>query len=1030
MKSILSYAVAVVASILLLTTIDAYSQNPVGGGRIISGIVTDENNEPLPGAGVMTPDGKKGTITDIDGKYSITLSESDAVLSFSFLSYATQDIVIGKRTKLDVQLLPDKNNVLNDVVVIGYGTTKKSDLTGSVATVKMKDIEESPALSVDQALQGRIAGVDIMSTDGTPGASTSIRIRGTRSIRASNEPLVVVDGVMDAVSDLSEIASSDIKSISVLKDASSTAIYGSRGANGVILVTTKQGATAKPSVSANVKFGVSALARKLDLMDKDEFIRYRNDYAYMEAYRKYLGGGGNMPSSPKENPDDYKNDTDWLDAITRLAYYQSYSVSVSGKSKNSSYYGAMSYVDEEGIVRGSGISRINARFNLTHHFAKWLTVALKLSASYRMQDVNRATISGSSYGSGALYLSPLIGIYDDTNPLYETASQFITPVSNIEYQEYNRNTFVNSDVLEFTLRPVKGLTIKSQNSINTSQRHDYRFWPSTIPGRRKEEGADAYRYEGDAMRISTENTVAYKGRLGRNHSIDALVGYSASTYRTNNMSVRADGLVSDHIKWNNLNAIGSKDGYTVAGQTRFTVRQSVFGRVNYNYKNKYYITATARADGSSNFADNRKWGFFPSAAFKWNIKGESFMKSLRNITDLSLRLSAGRTGNDALEPYKSLAAYSPTTSGYPFEGSQGAGFYPVRVANPDLTWETTDLYNVALDAAFFRNRLMVTLEGYYAKTTDLLMTLSTIASTGYTNRYDNLGSTSNLGAELTVESRNFERAKFGWTTVLTMSHNTQMVHDIGKESFVSAVEGKGGYMMYGYKAGYPLNSLWGFQYAGVWKSPEEWERNNITRTYISEVNGNNTAPGRPRFKDQDGDGAMTQNDLVYLGQADPYLYGGLQNSFDIGNFKLSIYFNYSLGGSIYNYQEQWMSGSYRTNQYRKMVKGWHPVRNPDSDLPSAGAYDRLLPCDLIVYDASFVRLKEVTASYTFDLRKKVKWMRSITVGVTGDNLWLWSKYPGFDPDVSTQDDESSLRRVDIDSYPKSRKVVLNLNIRF
>ena len=339
MKSILSYAVAVVASILLLTTIDAYSQNPVGEGRIISGIVTDENNDPLPGAGVMTPDGKKGTITDIDGKYSISLSESDAVLSFSFLSYATQDIVIGKRTKVDVQLQPDKNNVLNDVVVIGYGTAKKADLTGSVATVKMKDIEESPALSVDQALQGRIAGVDIMSTDGTPGASTSIRIRGSRSITASNEPLIVVDGVMDAVSDLADIASSDIQSISVLKDASSTAIYGSRGANGVIMVTTKQGATAKPSVRANVKFGVSQLARKLDLMNKEEFLQYRNDYRYMETYT-----GGGKPSAPTYDASDYEMDTDWLDEITRIAYYQSYSVSVSGKSKKNSYYGAMSYV--------------------------------------------------------------------------------------------------------------------------------------------------------------------------------------------------------------------------------------------------------------------------------------------------------------------------------------------------------------------------------------------------------------------------------------------------------------------------------------------------------------------------------------------------------------------------------------------------------------------------------------------------------------------------------------------------------------
>lgn len=1023
MRLLYTYFIIAISVCLLAFTSEVNAQQ--SGGRAITGIVTDENNDPLPGAGVTTPDGKRGTVTDINGKYSIDLQEGDAVLSFSFLSYATQDIVIGKRNKIDVQLLPDKNNVLNDVVVIGYGTAKKADLTGSVATVKIQDIQENPSLSVDHALQGRIAGVDIMSTDGTPGASTSIRIRGSRSIKASNEPLIVVDGVMDAVNDLADIASSDIQSISVLKDASSTAIYGSRGANGVILVTTKQGATAKPSVTANVKFGISQLARDLDLMNKDEFLRYRNDYIYINDYID-----GKAPSAPRYDPADYTTDTDWLDEITRLAYYQSYSVSVSGKAKGSNYYGAMSYVDEQGIVEGSGVSRINARLNLSKSFTDWLSVALKLSASYRMQDLNKATISGSSYGSGALYLSPLIETDATTNPLYETAASFVTPVSNIKYQEHKRNTLSQNDVIEFTLKPIKGLVIKSQNSLFLTQRHDYRFWPSTIPGRLEEEGADAYRYEGDNTVLSTENTITYKSRVARHHTIDALLGYSASRTRNNYLSVRADGLVSDDIKWNNMNAIGSKENYTVTGSTRKVVRQSVFGRLNYGYRSKYYLTVTMRADGCSNFAANNKWGFFPSAAFKWNIKGENFMKKAGWINDLALRLSAGRSGNDALDPYKSLAAYSTTTSGYPFDGSQGVNFYPVRVANPDLTWETTDLYNAAVDMAFLKNRLMVTLEGYYAKTTDLLMTLTTISSTGYTSRYGNLGSTSNLGAELTIESRNIERRKFGWSTVLTMSHNSQMVRDIGKESFQATVEGKSGYMMYGYKAGYPLNALWGFQYAGVWHSAAEWQRNQITKTYLTEANGAATSVGKPKYVDQDGDGVMTQNDLIYMGQADPYLYGGLQNSFNIGDFKLSVYLNYSLGGKIYNYQEQWMSGSYRTNQYRKMADAWHPVRNPESDIPRAGAYDRMLPSDLIIYDASFLRLKEVTASYTFDVKKHLKWIRRITLSVTGDNLWVWTKYPGFDPDVSTQGEDVVARRVDIDAYPKARKIIFTLGLKF
>ena len=1028
MKLRMSFASAAFVVLMLLPAMLSYAQTSTGGVRTVAGVVTDENNEPLAGAGVMTPDGKRGTISDVDGKYSISLAETDGVLSFSFLGYATQDIAVGKRTKVDVQLQPDKDNVLNETVVIGYGTTKKADLTGSVATVRMKDLEDTPAISIDQALQGRIAGVDVMSTDGAPGSTTSIRIRGTRSIQASNEPLIVVDGVMDAVSDLSDIASSDIQSISILKDASSTAIYGSRGANGVILVTTKQGVTAKPNVSVTAKFGVSQIARKLDLMNAEEFLRFRNDYYFVESYIKSLNGEGAL-EDPRYDPSAFTTNTDWQDAISRMAFYQSYSVSVSGKTKKNNYYGALSYIDEQGIIRGSGVQRINARLNINHNFTKWLTVGLKISASYRMQDLNKAAISGSST-SAALYLAPTLDLYATTNPLHDTGNQLVTPVSNIDYQDYKRNTLSQTDVLEFTLKPVKGLTIKSQNSVYMMQRHDYRFWPSNIPGRFKEEGADAYRYEGDDMRLSTENTVTYKAKFNKHHNFDALVGYSTSRFRRNTLSVRADGMISDDIKWNNMNAINSKDNYTVEGSTRFVMRQSVFARVNYSYRNRYYLTATARYDGCSNFADNQKWGFFPSVAFKWNIRNENFMKNARWLNDLSLRLSAGRTGNDALEPYKSLAAYSTSTSGYVFGGSQGATFYPVRVANPDLTWEKTDLYNVALDASFLKNRLMVTVEGYYSNTRDLLMTLKTISTTGYTSRYDNLGSTYNLGAEMTIESRNIERPKFGWTTVLTLSHNTQRVVEIGNESYVPMVTGEGGYMMYGYKAGYPLNALWGFQYAGVWHSPEEYLRNEKAKTYISGANGTNTCIGKPKYVDQDGDGAMTQNDLIYMGQADPYLYGGLQNTFNIGNFNLSFYFNYSLGGKIYNYMEQWMAGSSRTNQYRRMLDGWHPVRNPEGDLPRAGAFARMLPSDLMLYDASFLRLKEVSLSYTFDLKKHVKWMKSITVGLTGDNLWLLTGYTGYDPDVSTNSSDSALRRVDIDAYPKARKVILNLNIRF
>lgn len=330
-------------------------------------------------------------------------------------------------------------------------------------------------------------------------------------------------------------------------------------------------------------------------------------------------------------------------------------------------------------------------------------------------------------------------------------------------------------------------------------------------------------------------------------------------------------------------------------------------RLNYNYKSRYYFTFTGRYDGSSNFAENNKWGFFPSAAVKWNAKNENFLKQVRWLDELSLRLSAGRTGNDAIATYRSLEAYGTTTNGYLFGGTQSASFFPSRVANPNLTWEKTTLYNAGLDFSAFDGRLNITVDGYYSTTRDLLLSLQTIHTTGYTSRFTNLGKTSNRGVEVSVESRNIVKPKFGWTTSFTLSHNKQMVDDIGHEEYVSCLESGGNtnYMMYGYKTGYPLNALWGFQYAGVWKTTDQFERNRFTKSYISSSTGSDAQLmlGYPKYVDQNRDGILSEEDLIYLGNSDPVLYGGLQNTFNIGGLRIGFYFSYSLGGKIYNYSE-------------------------------------------------------------------------------------------------------------------------------
>lgn len=995
----------------------------------VSGKVLDEKGESLIGAGVVVKGGTAGGVTDLDGNYVIDAGR-DAVLIFSYIGYSSQEIKVGGRQKIDVNLVPDMSLVLNDVVVIGYGTAKKQDLTGSVATVNMSEIADMPVTSIDQALQGHVAGMDVMSVSGDPSSSTSIRIRGTRSIEASNEPLIVVDGVMDAVSDIGDINPDDIASISVLKDASSTAIYGSRGANGVIMITTRKGVTDKPVVRARATFGVSWIAKKLDVMNAEEFLRYRNDYYYFQ-------NGQKAEYSAMRDIDKYPNDTDWIGAITRVAPYQNYQVTASGGAKGTNYYASLAFHDNEGIIMDSGEKRVTGRFNCSRDFYKWLSVGTKISATYRRQNMNKAAIGGKNTSNGAMYLSPVIGLLDDHNPMVDDGALINTPYASIKYEDYYKTVLNSTASLEATAKPLSWLTVKSLNTVYASHGHTYHFWPNTLPKRRPAEGADAYKYESEDIRLSSENTVTAKKRFARKHVVDGMLGFSANRQIFSSTSVKADGLIQDELKWNNLNGIGSKENYSIGSSYYSILRESVFGRFNYSYASRYYITATMRADGSSNFAENQKWGFFPSAALKWNLKNEAWLKKTSWLSELSVRASAGRSGNDAVAAYRSLQAYGSTTDSYIFNGAQGVSYYPSRLENPDLTWEKTDQYTLALEASFLKNRISVNVEGYYSTTKDLLLSVQTIASTGYTTRLQNLGRTSNRGIELAIQTRNIETKNFGWTTNFTISRNRQIVEELGSEEYISKISAPiSSLMMYGYKVGYPLNAIWGLENGGCFHNQAEIDANNDPESpdyhkYVCA--GSVSKVGFQRVIDQNRDGSIGMDDVVYLGQADPDFYGGLQNTFNIGKFKIGIFFVYSVGGCLYNYSELYMAGSSATNQYRYMLGSWHPIRNPESDIPRAGSAKAMLPASNYVHDASYLRLKDLSVQYTFDLGGKARNSRrgtQLTLGVSGTNLWLLSEYNGFDPDVSSSNEDSTLRRVDMNSYPSSKKVVMNISLKF
>lgn len=1010
-----------------------YAQSPQKTNLItLTGQVLDEQKEPLIGATVKIDGEGKGTITDIEGRYKLDVSPT-ANLIFSYIGYEPQKVFVNSRTHINVTLKYNQEHMLAETVVIGYGSVKKEDLTGSVVNVKMADIQDVPVLSVDHALQGRIAGADIMATSGEPGASTSIRIRGTRSITASNEPLIVVDGVMDGVSDLSDINPADIEAISVLKDASSTAIYGSRGSNGVIIITTKSGKSGKPNISFKSELGFSQLPRHLDLMNATEFAQFRNDYAYFATSDGYGEIGETSPQSkfPYPNPWEKGKGTNWVDEITRTAIYQSYNLSLSGGSKNSTYFASFGFNDEQGIIKESGVKRYTGRLNLTHQLFSWMKLGAGISYTNRDINPNLVTIGGTNWWNAAIYLSPLLKAYDNFNDLWYSGQKFNSPQATLKGTERNEKRDYLNTSISMEIEPIKDLKIKTQGTYYYNNLHDYRFESETLPAKLDGEGSYAYRREWDQRSMLGEATVAYKRVFNKDHIVDGMVGVTGQDWKSNSLALSGKGFF-DPIMWNDLGAISSKENYSGDSDEVKQSKISLLARFNYNYKSRYYLTATGRRDGASNFAANNKYGFFPSFAAKWNMKNETFMDNVHWADEISVRASMGRTGNDGISPYRSLNRMTGTTSGYLFGGKQPVAYYPSRLDSPDLTWEKTDMYTLATDLSLFKNRLNITAEAYLSYTKDLLLDLQVPTQTGYSSRLTNIGKTSNKGIELSVTSRNIVNHNFSWTTSLTMSHNKQMVDDIGTSDFVKAYSsyGNNSYMMYGYVKDYPLNALWGFRSAGVWKNKEEIARNEITKTYISASNALKV-PGAPRYIDTNNDGVFNERDLVYLGNADPWLHGGLQNTFELYNFSLSIYLHYSLGGKIYNISEQWMgSGSPFTNQYRFMQNAWHPIRNPESDIPRAGTNDGV-GSDRMVYDATFLRLKNISFGYTFTDFKKLKGViKDIKLSVSGENLYLWKKYNGFDPDVSSNSSNSTLRRVDIGAYPKGRTVIFSLQVRY
>ena len=658
---------------------------------------------------------------------------------------------------------------------------------------------------------------------------------------------------------------------------------------------------------------------------------------------------------------------------------------------------------------------------------KWLTLYSNLRYQYRLQDNFLTAIGGGGIYFAAQYLSPLITPKDAYNPLSKDS-----PVQDNASVRLKENTDkTDRSMLSITVganaKIVGPLKFKTKFNYYFFDRQRYRYSPSTLPSRTDEMGGSATRYNYGEQSFYVENVLDYSFDKKRHH-FDATLGQTFKHFTSHNFTLSGEGYIVDEVKWNNMGAVLNKDSYGAGTEQIIKEKMAFFLRTNYNFKKRYYLTLTGRVDGASNFAANRKWGFFPSGAVKWVISREPWLDKAEWLDNLSLKFSLGQSGNDLNQAYRSLARMDGGSGGYPFGGEHSQYYSQARIESPNLTWETTTEGNLALDFSILNNRFELEFEAYRAVTTDLLLTVKVPQHTGYDNKYQNIGQTTSQGLELTLNSRNIVKRNFTWNTSFTISHASSIVNDIGAESEVASKTSPNStaYMTIGYKVGYPVNSFWGFQYAGVWHNKEEIERNEITHAYTNElIQGNGKKLGYPIYIDQNHDGSLDSRDLTFLGSPDPIISGGLQNTFRIKGLTLGVYFTYRVGGKVFNYSEFYMAGSRLTNQYAYMVNCWHPTKNPESNLPRAGIVGTCsLPSSFMVHDASFLRLKTVSVGYRFNF--KSKFLRELELSLSGENLYLWSTYNGFDPDVSS----GGYNGYDNSYYPKPLRVVFSVLVKY
>ena len=1001
--------------------------------KTIRGKVTHVNsNESIPGISIMERGTQNGTITDLEGNYTLAVSSAATHLVFSFVGMKSVETEIGSQTTINV-VMEDDIIGLEEVIAVGYGSVKKSDLTGSVGSVKVDEVMKNPVTSLDQALQGRVAGVQVVQLSAQPGGSTLLRIRGGNSIYAGNEPLYVIDGMQvnsndnlswisaPSINALSALNPNDIESIEILKDASATSIYGAKGANGVVLITTKRGKAGTDRITFEAYYGMQEIANEIKVMNA-------SDYAILfdEAGQNAATDNGDNYTPQYPDPGSLGEGTDWQKEIYRTAPMQNYQLSASGGNKNTQYALSGSYYDQEGIIVGSDFNRYSFRANLDHSVKD----RLKLGSSFSFNRTSASTI-GTSTQAGffpgvvntALTMSPTVPIF---NPLGQytlkdpNADAWLdNPVAVTREVQALDNTskILGSIYVNYTI--VKGLDLRV--SLGVDQYHniqDYYNPSFTYSG--SFNGGQARYAATDLNSFLSENTLSYSTSFNSNHRLDLLGGITYQRRSNRTFIDIGSGFPSDRLGFYGIaQAENVPDIYTGFGDEALL---SFLGRVNYGYAERYLATVTYRVDGSSKFGPNNKYGHFPSVALAWRINSESFMDNVPSIYSLKLRASMGTSGNDAIPNYLYIPTMTPSV--YYFNNSGAStGYSQGIIANDDLKWETTRQWDIGLDVAFLQGRISVVSDYYNKFTYDMLYYAEVPYTSGFSNALINVGSMVNRGFEFTLNTVNIARA-LTWNTDFSISFNKSEVTDLNNNSdtYISNDEYK---LKIGYwsiiSVGEEIGSFYGRVSDGIWQLDE-----------VEEAAIYGASPGDHKYVDLNNDQQINGDDRTIIGHAQPDFFWSINNTLSYKGFELSFYFQGVHGNDILNSNRfELESGNGLSNSTVGMLDRW-TNENPSNTYPRANRNaDYLHMSDRYLEDGSYVRLQLLTLGY--DLPKgfvnKIK-LKGARLYVSGKNLLTFTSYTGFDPEVGRYGSSNIRQGYDLGGYPTARTYLVGLNIEF